>query len=124
MTFLEEGVGYLEETECCDSSEEYNLPFKFKYLFSKDPCEKCLVRAACTYWCEPKYAKRDQDRSVSKWKRRWTSWINLHFEFTIICFVVSSLILMILLTGCPSVNHKQANQYYEQEVKNFPEENK
>jgi hypothetical protein len=42
--------GYFEETEDC-SSVGYRfqkpLPFKLKYLWSKNPCDKCLVKAAC-----------------------------------------------------------------------------
>lgn len=41
--------GYFEETEDCISVEDRfkTIPFKIKYLWSKNPCDKCLVKPAC-----------------------------------------------------------------------------
>jgi len=125
MSTVIEG-GFLEETEGCDSDP---IPFKFKYLFSKDPCEKCLVRPACTTLCEPRYALRDQRQSIRWWKdnikRRIQKVAFRSVDISFISFWIAAALLAIILLspGCRQVNHERAEQYYEQQVKNFPEEN-
>ena len=123
MSTVIEG-GFLEETECCDDSEP--IPFKFKYFFTKDPCKKCLVRPACNTICEPRYALRDQRQSIRWWKDKWKKRFRLHFEFSSFCFVVAALLFVLMMSGmgCRQVNQERAEQYYDQHVKNFPEENK
>jgi hypothetical protein len=116
------GNGFMEETEGCDSEP---LPFKFKYFFTKDPCKKCLVRPACNTLCEPRYALRDQRQSIRAWKDKWRRFF-IHTPLTIqttIFIITIALLLILVNSGCRQVNHDQANQYYEQHVKNFPEEN-
>ena len=122
MSTVIEG-GFLEETECCSDSNP--LPFKFKYFFTKDPCKKCLVRPACNRWCEPRYALRDQRQSIRLWKDDMKRLILKCLDISYLSLWLSMILLAILVwsSGCRQVNHDQANQYYEQHVKNFPEEN-
>ena len=114
-----EGV-CLEETCDCDKAP---LPFRFKYLFTKDPCEKCLVRPSCNRKCEPKYAHWDQLHSIKEWKKKWKRNISKPLNIATILFVISASLLLIMVSGCRQVNQERAVQYYDQEVKNFPNSN-
>ena len=116
--------GCLEETECCGEGDSNPIPFKFKYFFTKDPCEKCLVRPACNTICEPRYALRDQRQSIRAWKDKWKRRFAHRFDLSIIFFIAAGLLLILLTNGCRQVIQERAEQYYEQHVKNFPEENK
>lgn len=125
---LVEGV-CLEETngcDCCDC-ERQTLPFRFSYFFSKDPCEKCLVRAACDkdrVNCELKYSHWDRTQSVAQWKRKWARRIHTPLSISTIAFIMTAALLLIIVnSGCRQVNQERAVQYYDQNVKNFPEEN-
>ena len=120
---LTEGLTHLEETEGCFDSKP--LPFRFRYFFTKDPCEKCLVRPSCNRLCEPRYALRDQRQSILAWKLKWNARFDKIFSFSVICFLISSALLcLLIMSGCRKVNHERAEQYYEENVKNFPETNK
>ena len=127
MSTVIEG-GFLEETECCDDSEP--IPFKFKYFFTKDPCKKCLVRPACNTICEPRYALRDQRQSIRWWKDKMIRRIkkvcfkSLDISFISLWIAVGLLAILFWTGGCRQVNQERAEQYYDQHVKNFPEENK
>jgi len=125
MSTVIEG-GFLEETEDCASDP---LPFKFKYFFTKDPCKKCLVRPACTVICEPRYALRDQRESIRWWKDKIKRRISkVYFRsLDISClalFIAAAILVIMLWNGCRQVNHERAEQYYDQHVKHFPEEEK
>ena len=114
----------LEEMTGCDS-ERQTLPFRFKYLFTKDPCEKCLVRAACNFKCEPKYAHWDQLHSVKEWKGWFPKFIKNTLTFSMIALIISAALFIMVIGngGCKKVNQKRAVQYYDQEVKNYPNSN-
>jgi hypothetical protein len=120
-----EGV-CLEETEGCDccDCDRRTLPFRFKYFFSKDPCEKCLVKAACNFKCEEKFAHQDRLHSIKEWKKKKSKWLSMPLNFAFIWFVISlALFFLVMNSGCKQVNQKRAVEYYDQHVKNFPEEN-
>jgi len=122
VALIVEGV-CLEETCDCDKQP---LPFRFSYFFRKDPCEKCLVRAACQVKCEPKHAYWDQCHSVIEWKKKFRRSFESPFGISMTCFVISVTLLLIIIlgaNGCKRVNQERAVQYYDQNVKNFPEEN-
>ena len=112
---------YLEETEDC---ERHPLPFKFKYFFTKDPCKKCLVRAACNLNCELKYEYWDQLHSVNMWKKKWRTWFQNPSKLLSIYVIIGCLLFICVVTfSCREVNQERAKKYYDQNVKNFPEEN-
>ncbi len=116
----EDGISgpiYREETE----GDQSDPPFKFKYLFSKEPCEKCLVKAACRTVCILESDYWGEQRSVKKWKEKFK-------EIITDIIIVSSMIFILgfamvsILQGCKSVNKQRAVEYYDTDVKHFPEE--
>ena len=72
------------------------ISFRFKYLFSKDPCEKCLVRPACNSRCEPKYAYWDQRHSVNELKQQFKWRLTEPIIAASIIFLVFLTIIKIL----------------------------
>ncbi len=84
---------YLEETEGCEC-ERQTIHFKFKYFFSKDPCEKCLVKAACQKTCEPKYIYWDEKHSIIDWKKK-----RYHITKEIISIIIVVMLLLFILTN-------------------------
>ncbi len=116
-----EGASF-EETEECGEDKAI-IPFKFKYLFTKDPCEKCLVKAACQKYCILVYDHWDRLHSVTEWKKKVKRVFQPTFNVAIISFIISAVTLLLILGGCKrTVNQERAEQYYEQHVESFPEE--
>jgi hypothetical protein len=117
---IEDGISgpiYREETE----GDQSDPPFKFKYLFSKEPCEKCLVKAACTTVCILESDYWGEQRSVKNWKSKFKGIFQKIIIVSSIIFVFGFAMIAIL-QGCKSVNKQRAVEYYDQHVKHFPEE--
>ncbi len=96
MTSYQVAGIYLEETEGCEC-ERQTIHFKFKYFFSKDPCEKCLVRAACQKTCEPKYIHWDEKHSIIEWKRKLKNYV--HTTREVISVILAAITLIFILTN-------------------------
>ncbi len=73
------------------------LPFKIRYLWAKDPCETCLVKACCLEKylhsdpkCEIKFTYKEKKSSVRnffKHRKIYTSLIIIGFIFLILVVI-------------------------------------
>jgi hypothetical protein len=91
--------GYFEETEDCSFRRPTMkpIPFKIKYLWSKDPCETCLVRACCLQ----KYLTQGSPAIICDEKRTYTdgkkSLRNLPSKFSTPAALAAQIIIWLLL---------------------------